>query len=220
MNESRRGFIRKSCCTAAALGVASSFSRFGLIHALAQGATDFKALVCVFLFGGNDSNNMIVPMDPQGYSNYQTIRGVLANGGLALDQSSLLPITLKNLQNGTTAYGLHPNLPELETLFTSGKLAFLANVGTLSHPITRAQYQARSFPVPVNLFSHADQGSLANRAVDSGSTNHLSGHRFRTMIRFSDTAIARGSKAPNQPSDELSFTRVAPGLPCLRTSRA
>jgi uncharacterized protein (DUF1501 family) len=157
MDESRRGFIRKTCCTAAALGVASSFSRFGLVHALAQGAPNFKALVCVFLFGGNDSNNMIVPMDTQGYSNYQTIRGVLANGGLALDQASLLPIALKTAQNGTTAYGLHPNLPELKTLFTSGKLAFLANVGTLSQPITRADYLARKLPVPSNLFSHADQ---------------------------------------------------------------
>ena len=59
-----------------------------------------------------------------------------------------------------------------------------------------------------------------NLAVETGSTNHLFGHVLPTMIRFSDTAIARGSKAPNQPSDELAFTRVAPGLPCLRTSCA
>ena len=64
------------------------------------------------------------------------------------------------------------------------------------------------------------QGSLLNLAVDSGSTNHLFGHQLPTMIRSSDAAIARGSKAPNQPSDELASTRVAPGLPCLRTSRA
>ena len=59
-----------------------------------------------------------------------------------------------------------------------------------------------------------------NRAVECGSTNHLFGHQVPTMIRSSDAAIARGSKAPNQPSDELAFTRVAPGLPCLRTSCA
>ena len=59
-----------------------------------------------------------------------------------------------------------------------------------------------------------------NPAVESGSTSHLFGHRLPTMIRFSDAAIARGSKAPNQPSDELASTRVAPGLPCLRTSCA
>jgi hypothetical protein len=59
-----------------------------------------------------------------------------------------------------------------------------------------------------------------NPAVESGSTNHLFGHRLPTMIHFSDAAIARGSKAPNQPDDELASTRVAPGLPCLRTSCA
>jgi uncharacterized protein (DUF1501 family) len=157
MNESRRGFIRRTCCTAAALGVASSVSRFGLVHALAQGATDFKALVCVFLFGGNDSNNMIVPIDMQGYDNYQKIRGALSSGGLALDKTTLLPITLKTPQNGFPDFGLHPNLPDLPQLFQSGKLAFLANVGTLSQPITRADYLARKLPVPSNLFSHADQ---------------------------------------------------------------
>jgi uncharacterized protein (DUF1501 family) len=157
MNESRRSFIRRTCCAAAALGVASSFSRFGLVHALAQSATDFKALVCVFLFGGNDSNNLIVPMETQGYANYHAIRGALSRGGLALDQAALLPIALKNAQQGSTAFGLHPNLTELRNLFNSGKLAFLANVGTLSQPVTRAQYLANSQPVPDNLFSHSDQ---------------------------------------------------------------
>ena len=70
------------------------------------------------------------------------------------------------------------------------------------------------------FFLHFDQGSLVNPAVDSGSTNHLFGHRLPTMILSSDTAIARGSKAPNQPNDGLASTRVAPGLPCLRTSCA
>jgi len=157
MNESRRGFLRRTCCTAAALGVASSFSRLGLIQALAQGATDFKALVCIFLLGGNDSNNLIVPMDTRGYANYEAIRGSSSNGGLALGQPTLLPIALKNPQNGSTAFGLHSNLPEFQKLFQSGKLAFLANVGTLSQPVTRAQYLAKSQPLPENLFSHSDQ---------------------------------------------------------------
>ena len=70
------------------------------------------------------------------------------------------------------------------------------------------------------LFPAFDQGSLVNLAVDSGSTNHLFGHELPTMILSSDAAITRGSKAPNQASDELVFIRVAPGLPCLRTSCA
>jgi uncharacterized protein (DUF1501 family) len=153
----RRDFIRSSCCTAAALGVATNFSRFGLVHALAQSAPSFQALVCIFLFGGNDANNLLIPTDTAGYANYLNIRGAVANGGLALDQTTLLPIASKTQQNGSTSFGLHGSVPELQALFTSGKLAFLANVGTLSAPVTRAQYQMPSPPVPANLFSHADQ---------------------------------------------------------------
>ena len=153
----RRELIRKSCCTAAALGMTASFSRFGLVNALAQAPTDYRALVCIFLFGGNDANNLLIPMDTAGYANYLNYRGAVANGGLALSQSSLLPVASKTQQNGQTAFGLHPNLPEVQGLFTNGKLAFLANVGPLTEPVTRAQYLANSLPVPANLFSHADQ---------------------------------------------------------------
>jgi uncharacterized protein (DUF1501 family) len=159
MNNSRREFIRRSCCTAASLGIASSFSRFGLVNALAQSATDFRALVCIFLFGGNDANNMLVPMDTAGYANYLKLRGAIANGGLALDQTTLLPITAANVQpsTGSNAFGLHPNLTELQALFTSNNLAFVANVGTLAKPTTKADYTNKAVPVPENLFSHSDQ---------------------------------------------------------------
>ena len=82
---SRRDFLKRTCCTAAAGFAAASFNRFGLVNALAQSAQDYKALVCVFLFGGNDSNNMVVPLSSSGYSSYQQIRSVLA-----LPQGSLL----------------------------------------------------------------------------------------------------------------------------------
>jgi len=163
MAHTRREFIRRTCCTAAALGVASSFSRFGLINALAQATSEYRALVCIFLFGGNDSNNMIVSLDSNvttGYPNYLKIRGALTSGGLALDQGSLLPITLRTPQakyGNSTLFGLHPRLTDFQRLFQSNKLAFLANVGTLSAPITRAQYLAKSVAVPANLFSHSDQ---------------------------------------------------------------
>jgi len=157
MRQSRREFVRRGCCTAAALGVASSFSRFGLVNALAQSPADFRALVCIFLFGGNDANNMLVPMDPAGYANYLNTRKALSGGGLALDQGVLLPITSKTQQVGTTAFGLHPNLPELQGLFGNGQLALLANVGTLLAPTTRAEVRAGSGTLPANLFSHEDQ---------------------------------------------------------------
>ncbi len=154
----RRDFIRTSCCAAGAFGIATNLSRFGLMHALAQSAPPpYQALVCIFLFGGNDSNNLLIPNDTAGYANYLSLRGAQANGGLALLQTDLLSIAAKTAQNGSTLFGLHPSVPELAALYTAGNLAFLANVGTLSQPVTRATYLLPSPPVPANLFSHADQ---------------------------------------------------------------
>jgi len=100
MGLTRRDLLRASCCSAA-LGVASNFSRFGLMHALAQAPAPapYQALVCIFLFGGNDGNNLVIPNDPAGYANYLNLRGAQANGGLALDQTTLLSITSANSRN-------------------------------------------------------------------------------------------------------------------------
>jgi len=111
----------------------------------------------IFLFGVNDANNLLIPNDTAGYANYLNTSGAVANGGLALAQNTLLPIVAKTAQNGQTSFGLHPSVQELATLYTGGQLAFLANVGTLSQPVTRALYLAPAAPVPANLFSHADQ---------------------------------------------------------------
>lgn len=155
MGLTRRDFVRTACCAAGAFGIATSLNRFGLIEALAQSTpAPYQALVCIFLFGGNDSNNLLIPTDTNGYNNYFTIRNP---GSLALSQGTLLPIVAKTQQNGQTSFGLHPNVTELASLYTNGQLAFLANVGTLSQPVTRAQYLAPAAPVPANLFSHADQ---------------------------------------------------------------
>ena len=145
---SRRDFLRLACCSAATASLVGGLSKFGLVSAMAQGTTDYKALVCIFLFGGNDSNNMIVPIDSAGYGNYQTIRA-----NLALSRASLLPLQIGSQAN----FGLHPNLPGLQSLFNANKnLAVLANVGTLVQPTTRDQYQHFQH-LPQNLFSHSDQ---------------------------------------------------------------
>ena len=147
---SRRELLRAGCCTAASFSMTAALGRLNMIHALAAGpASGYQALVCVFLFGGNDSNNLIVPNDSAGYQNYAAIRS-----NLALSQSSLLPIVTKT---GNVPYGLHPQLPGLQGLFNSGQLAVVANVGTLAQPVTRTQYQQGTATVPVNLFSHSDQ---------------------------------------------------------------
>ena len=153
----RRDFLRTTCCSAAAGFAAASFSRFGLVNALAQSATDYKALVCVFLFGGNDSNNMVIPFDATGYGAYKTARG-----GLALAQGSLLPISPPTPGQ---PFAFHPRFAGLQSLFNKQQVAVLANVGTLVQPTTRAQFRNGGAPLPINLFSHSDQEAQMQTAI-------------------------------------------------------
>jgi uncharacterized protein (DUF1501 family) len=146
---SRRNFLKTTCCTAAAGVAAASFGRLGLVNAMAQTGSDYKALVCVFLFGGNDANNLIVPVSSSDYANYASIRS-----GLAIPQGQLLPVQPKSL---SVPYGFHPKLAEVQSLFNQGQLALLANAGTLVQPTTRDQYLQGQAALPQNLYSHADQ---------------------------------------------------------------
>jgi uncharacterized protein (DUF1501 family) len=150
----RRQFIRRAAC--AAVGTVAMTSairdlRFMNAAVAQSNITDYKALVCIFLQGGNDSNNMILPTLQSQYNNYAAIRSPV----LAIPQSAILPVT--SLDSDGNTYGLHPSCPELQTLFGQGKLAFLFNTGTLVYPITRAQYLSGSAAMPPQLFSHADQ---------------------------------------------------------------
>jgi uncharacterized protein (DUF1501 family) len=150
---SRRRFIGRACAAVGATGMLSALAQLRMIGALAADAapTDYKALVCLFLYGGNDSNNLLVPVDDTNYQLYATDRSVLA-----LAQSSLLPITPKAYSDGRL-WGLHPSMPEVQQLFGQGSLALLANTGTLVQPVTLAQYKAGTVALPPQLFSHADQ---------------------------------------------------------------
>lgn len=141
MNRNRREFL-KSCCGLGAAGVSAHIARLGPISAQAQTVNDYRALVCVFMFGGNDSNNMIVPIDSR-YAAYQSMRGAVALG-----QGTLLAA-------GSTGFGLHPNLTNIRTLFNNQRAAGVFNVGTLVRPTTRATLN--STPLPRNLYSHSDQ---------------------------------------------------------------
>jgi uncharacterized protein (DUF1501 family) len=162
MPHTRRDFIRLSCCSAATLSTLAGLGRFGMMSALAAGPTciDYKALVCIFLFGGNDSNNLIVPMDSR-YSTYQAARGNQSLGGLAIPQTSLQPIG--------SAYGMHPSAKELAALYNSNNLALLANVGTLIKPFSsKTDYINRIVQAPDNLFSHSDQQDQWQTVQSSG----------------------------------------------------
>jgi uncharacterized protein (DUF1501 family) len=157
MATNRRSFIKYASLAAA--GNAAGLRPFGLLNSLAQTTTDYKALVCVFLFGGNDANNMLIQFDTKGYLNYSTVRGPLA-----IPQAQLL-----QLGGSATNFALNPNLPDIQTLFNNKTAALVANVGTLMQPTTRAQYQAGSL-VPTNLFSHTDQQNEWQNASQSSAT--------------------------------------------------
>jgi uncharacterized protein (DUF1501 family) len=167
----------------AALGLSGGLSPFIRLGAVARAASgeDYRALVCIFMYGGNDSNNLLIPYETAEYARYARARS-----NLALARDSLLPI---GPGGGTGArFALHPSMGAMASLFNNGNAALVANVGTLLTPTSKAQWQARSVPLPENLFSHSDQqaqwqaalysrpasgwgGRLVERLVPEGSAN-------------------------------------------------
>ena len=176
MKVTRRDFLRSSGCAAlSATALASGIDRFGLISAYAQGTTDYKALVCIFLSGGNDGNNMVVPLDTTGYAAYSAVRG---SAGLAIAQASLLPITPKSIG---LPFGLHPSLLALHPLFASGQLAIVSNVGPLIVPLSKQMYFSGA-PRPYQLFSHSDQIAQWQTSISTGQSG--TGWGGRVADRF------------------------------------
>ena len=169
-NPSRRAFLKRAAALSA-MGTAAplvmNLAAFG--DAAALTATDYKALVCVFLYGGNDYANTVIPYDNANYDLYSRIRGGgpnRTNGGIAYGQSELTatvlrPVTPQTLTDNIQ-YALHPNLTNMVSLWNTGQAAVMLNVGPLIAPLTVAQYNAGnapSHPIPPRLFSHNDQQS-------------------------------------------------------------
>jgi uncharacterized protein (DUF1501 family) len=174
----RRQFL--NCCVRAGLGVGATaaFGKLNLMQAAlaAQsepaGAPGFKALVCVFLAGGNDGFNMVVPNDDAGYGVYAASRSTLA-----VLRESLLPLAPLVPPSGGGQYGLHAGMTGMQGLFNAGAAAVVANAGPLAYPITRSQFLAGTVPVPPRLFSHNDQQALwQNRQGDRVETQGWAGH--------------------------------------------
>ena len=175
--KTRRDFLFDSgALTAGAL--ASRLAPLGALGlsaaANAQAANDYKALVCVFLYGGVDGNNLVVPMDSAGYAQYTAVRTVAS--GVNLTQAELLAI---QPTNAGTPYGLHPELSDIHPLFAQGKLAILANVGPLNEPTTKANYFTKR---PDNLFSHSDQQNQWQSSVSSGPSRSGWGGRVADQM--------------------------------------
>lgn len=155
--------------------------------AAAHNYSGYKALVCVFLSGGNDSFNMLVPREIGEYNEYATIRS-----NLALQRQQLLPIT----DTGGRQFGLHPQIPELANLYSQGKLAFLANVGNLIAPTTQSDFENNKQSLPVGLFSHSDQQKHWQTSIPQ-SRQQLTGWAGRMADAITDIVNARTSVPMN-----------------------
>ena len=172
-DQSRRAFLQR----AAALGLVGGAGPFvmnlaAIGEAAAASASDYKALVCIFMFGGNDYANTIVPYDQPSYNLYQSLRTPIALARTALDATALTPgVALA----GGRQYALAPGLASLLPVFNAGKLAVVLNVGTLVQPTSKSAYTAKSVALPPKLFSHNDQQSYWQASSPEGATSGWGG---------------------------------------------
>ena len=205
---SRRKFLGACCASVGATGLLSTLAQLRLMGAVASPDNgpvsppraaapqpDYKALVCLFLAGGNDANNLVIPTDAATYAAYAAGRGALA-----LPQNAVLPITPRT--NDGRTWGIHPAMTELRNLFNSGQFAVLANVGTLAYPMTKAQYTSGSVPRPSQLFSHNDQqvewqSSIADKPFVTGWGGRLADltNAFNANNRISMSITLNGQNS-------------------------
>ena len=174
----RRNFLKGL----GAITAANTMPGLSLMNAYAQ-AADYKALVCVFLYGGNDGNNTVVPVQAAEYGTYATARG-----SIALPQASLVQLP----QASGARFGLHANLAPLQQVWANGDLALLFNTGPLVQPVTRAQYRANRSTRPANLFSHDDQQEQNQTAIPNNQTTTGWGGRLGDRL----TVMNAGSTVP------------------------
>ncbi|MEM8993538.1 MAG: DUF1501 domain-containing protein [Acidobacteriota bacterium] len=187
---SRRRFLGQASCSA--VGATSLFSTLLNMRCSSALATpqritpagplpgdDYKALICLFLAGGNDSFNMMVPRGPAEYAEYAAVRG-----DLALPRESLLPISPAT--GDGREYGVHPGMPEVQQLFADGKLSFLANVGSLVEPTDKAGVISGSAQLPLGLYSHSDQITHWQTSVPDQRTSLGWAGRTADLLRSSN----------------------------------
>jgi len=171
--QSRRAFLKRSAAFSIA-GAAAPFvtTLAGIGEAAAATAADYKALVCVFLYGGNDDANTLPPYDLASYNAYNAARTVLAH-----TRASLLPTLLNPTTPlaGGRQYSMSPTMAPLVPIFDAGKMAVVLNVGTLIQPTTKAQFTAKSVRLPPKLFSHNDQQSFWQASNPEGATSGWGG---------------------------------------------
>ncbi len=209
----RREFIRRS----SALGVLGSAMPWALNLAAigeASAATggDYKALVCVFLDGGNDHGNTVIPYDQVSYDRYAGIRQALAR-----PRDSLLPLTPGVALPDARQLALAPELAPLKPLFDSGDLGVLLNVGSLIVPTSKSQYTAQSVPLPAKLFSHIDQQGSWQASSPEGRSSGWGGRMADLMLSGNGgsafTGVSVSGNAVYLAGKTASQFQVAPGGP-------
>ncbi len=174
LKQSRREFLKAG----ARLSIAGSAAPFALNlaaigNAAAQSVSDYKALVCLFMYGANDHNNTVIPYDAASYNAYNTVRPSIARPLTEL--LPLSPITPLTGSNAGRQFALPTELSPLKTVWDAGKMAILANVGPLLAPITKAQYNSGTAPLPAKLFSHNDQQSTWQASAPEGARDGWGG---------------------------------------------
>jgi uncharacterized protein (DUF1501 family) len=211
MTASRRAFLKRASALSVA-GVAApwAINLAALAEASAAGATDYKALVCVFLYGGNDYANTVVPYDSSSHAAYTLARPSFAHTREALAATALTPAAAPVDSAGVAhQYALAPNLAPLLPLFNAGKLGVLLNVGTLVQPTTKLQYTNKSVKLPPKLFSHNDQQSVWQSSSPEGATSGWGGrmgdlfqasnqHATFTCVNVSGNAVYLSGKTAVQ----------------------
>ena len=176
-NQSRRAFLRR----ASALSVAGTATPWmlnlaSIAEASAATATDYRAIVCVFLYGGNDYANTIVPYDLPNYTAYQAQRPTLSYARSSLTGTVLVPTVVPQDSAGVARqFALAPELSNLLPIFNAGRMAVVLNVGTLVQPTTKLQYKNKSVALPPKLFSHNDQQSVWQSSSPEGATTGWGG---------------------------------------------
>ena len=172
-NASRRAFLKRGAALSLAAGATPwALTLAAMGEAAAATATDYKALVCVFLYGGNDYANTLVPYDQASYDTYSGFRS-----NIAIDRTTLGPTVLSPgvaLPNGRQ-FALAPGLAPLVPIFDAGQMSVILNIGTLVQPTTKAQYTAQSVRLPPKLFSHNDQQSFWQASSSEGAASGWGG---------------------------------------------
>ena len=189
-NPSRRAFLQRvSAMSLAGVATPWAINLAAMAEASAANAQDYKAIVCVFLYGGNDYANTLVPYDTNSYNAYQSLRPNLAYARDRLHATALKSSVPLIDRNGLQRqYALAPELAPLSPLFDSGKLGVLLNVGSLIQKTSKAQYTNKTVPLPPKLFSHNDQQSIWQSSSPEGAVSGWGG-------RMGDLFVSGNGKA-------------------------